>query len=230
MKQPWLGISNRHGRKPYRPTLTDYKGDASSCPRLKALNYFKTFYGFASYRSGLDGMADAYNVQPLDRPGGSREGWGITAHRSHIDRSTWQSSWMRLEPESSGNGYALVMLPKVYQSTSVSTLLSRPRRKPTIQLPVVVSRDDDGTVYVSETLAGFVQTLLACCASSKPWQTEWKPQLIGIEQVQYQAACSCRSSYGVPNCLSVAFVQTRTRVTRFAPLEARYEQGQVIHY
>ena len=55
-----------------------------------------------------------------------------------------------------------------------------------------------------------------------------QPQLIGIEQVQYQAAVIQELLRRTK--LPIRGIKPdRDKVTRFAPLEARYEQGQVMH-
>jgi predicted phage terminase large subunit-like protein len=57
---------------------------------------------------------------------------------------------------------------------------------------------------------------------------KWNPSMIGIEQVQYQAAVVQELLRRTK--LPIRGIRPdRDKVTRFAPLEARYEQSQVMH-
>ena len=90
-----------------------------------------------------------------------------------------------------------------------------------------ISRDEDGTIYVrdaSRVRADFASVLRFIEDMSR----KWLPVSIGIEQVQYQAAVVQELLRRTK--LPVRGIRPdRDKVTRFAPLEARYEQGQVVH-
>ena len=92
---------------------------------------------------------------------------------------------------------------------------------------VALSRDRDGTIYVRDAQrlrAPFHQVLQFI----EQMAAKWKPSLIAIEQVQYQAAV-------VQELLRTTRLPVRgvrpdkDKLTRFLPLAARYEQGLVKH-
>lgn len=92
---------------------------------------------------------------------------------------------------------------------------------------VVVGRDAAGSLWVLDAqrvrapfhqVLGFVQTLAA----------RWSPDVVAIETVQYQAAVV--QELLRTTTLPVRGVRPdRDKLTRFQPLEARYEQGLVWH-
>jgi predicted phage terminase large subunit-like protein len=92
---------------------------------------------------------------------------------------------------------------------------------------VALSRGEDGTLYVldvNRTRADFASVLRFIEAMAE----KWKPVMIGIEQVQYQAAVVQELMRRTK--LPIRGIRPdRDKITRFAPLEARYEQGQVVH-
>jgi predicted phage terminase large subunit-like protein len=92
---------------------------------------------------------------------------------------------------------------------------------------VALSRGEDGTIYVldvNRTRADFASVLRFIEMMAE----KWKPVMIGIEQVQYQAAVVQELMRRTK--LPIRGIRPdRDKVTRFGPLEARYEQGQVVH-
>lgn len=92
---------------------------------------------------------------------------------------------------------------------------------------VIVGRDSDGRVYVLDAQrlrAPFHQQL----EFFKQMAAKWQPKRIAIEQVQYQAAAV--QELLRTTALPVAGVHPdKDKLTRFQPLEVRYEQGMVYH-
>ena len=92
---------------------------------------------------------------------------------------------------------------------------------------VALSRDRDGTIYVRDAQrlrAPFHQVLQFI----EQMAAKWKPSLIAIEQVQYQAAVIQELSR--TTTLPIRGVRPdKDKLTRFLPLAARYEQGLVKH-
>jgi predicted phage terminase large subunit-like protein len=92
---------------------------------------------------------------------------------------------------------------------------------------VVLGKAQSGAIWVLDAQrvrAPFHQVL----EFVKQMAATWKPRLIAIEQVQYQAAV-IQELLRTTTLPVVGTRPDRDKVTRFQPLEARYEQGLVRH-
>ncbi len=92
---------------------------------------------------------------------------------------------------------------------------------------VVVGRDGDGNVYILDAKrirTEFQGVLAFIAAMSETWQ----PSEIAIENVQYQASViqELRRTTALP---IRAVTPDKDKLTRFMPLQTRYEQGLVFH-
>jgi predicted phage terminase large subunit-like protein len=91
----------------------------------------------------------------------------------------------------------------------------------------VLGRDATGNLHVLEvarTRASFSQQI----EFIKQLAAKWQPAIVGIEDVQYQKAMVQQIS--AQTSLNVRGIRPdRDKVSRFAPLEGRYELGQVWH-
>jgi predicted phage terminase large subunit-like protein len=91
----------------------------------------------------------------------------------------------------------------------------------------VMGRDDKGDVHILE-----VQRVRTSFRQQqefiKQLAAKWNPHIIGIEDVAYQKSMvqeiSATTTYRV-----VGVKPDRDKIARFAPLESRYELGQVWH-
>jgi len=93
---------------------------------------------------------------------------------------------------------------------------------------VILGRDNDGIIYILD-----IQRLRASFSQQRVFiqqlADKWQPSIIGIEDVAYQRAMvqeiSASTSYNVRGVRP-----DKDKVARFAPMEGRYELGQVVHY
>ena len=91
----------------------------------------------------------------------------------------------------------------------------------------VLGRDADGVVHVLD-----VQRIKASFHEQQKFikilADRWKPDILGIEDVAYQR--SMIQEISASTSLHVVGIKPdKDKVSRFAPLEARYELGQVVH-
>lgn len=92
----------------------------------------------------------------------------------------------------------------------------------------VLGRDADGTVWVlavERVRATFHQVLGFIGAMAE----RWRPRTVGIEVVQFQAAAVQELLRTTTLPVRPVHPGQRDKLTRFQPLEARYEQGLVRH-
>ena len=91
----------------------------------------------------------------------------------------------------------------------------------------VLGRSSEGKLYVLD-----VQRIRASFSQQKTFikqlAEKWRPSVVGIEDVAYQKAMVQEISAGTS--LNVKGVRPdRDKVSRFAPLEGRYERGEIVH-
>ena len=209
-----------------RPTLTDYKGDAFFLSTPKGSNYFKTLYGMAGQDEDWMAWQMPTTANPwidateVDKAG---ESLPSIAFRQEYLAEFVDAAGARIKREWLRYGDCPEGLPTyIGVDLAIST-----KTESDYTAAVVVSRAEDGTIYVRDTSrirADFAGVLRFIEAMANKWQ----PQLIGIEQVQYQAAVVQELLRRTK--LPIRGIRPdRDKVTRFAPLEARYEQSQVMH-
>lgn len=91
----------------------------------------------------------------------------------------------------------------------------------------ILGRDASGNLHVLDVArirASFSQQI----DFIKQLASKWQPSVVGIEDVQYQKAMVQQIS--AQTALNVRGIRPdRDKVSRFAPLEGRYELGQVFH-
>jgi predicted phage terminase large subunit-like protein len=209
-----------------RPTLTDYKGDAFFLSTPKGSNYFKTLYGMAGQDDDWMAWQMPTTANPwidpteVDKAG---ESLPSIAFRQEYLAEFVDAAGARIKREWLRYGDCPEGLPTyIGVDLAIST-----KTESDYTAAVVVSRADDGTIYVRDTCrirADFAGVLRFIEAMAE----KWKPSMIGIEQVQYQAAVVQELLRRTK--LPIRGIRPdRDKVTRFAPLEARYEQSQVMH-
>lgn len=92
---------------------------------------------------------------------------------------------------------------------------------------VIMCRDSQGNVYI-EHVERFQQAFNSVIERIKSVAAIWKPSIIAIEQVQYQAAVVQELTRLTK--LPIRGVRPdRDKLSRFQPLMSRYEQGLVYH-
>jgi predicted phage terminase large subunit-like protein len=209
-----------------RPTLTDYKGDAFFLSTPKGSNYFRTLYGMAGQDDDWMAWQMPTTANPwidpteVDKAG---ESLPSIAFRQEYLAEFVDAAGARIKREWLRYGDCPEGLPTyIGVDLAIST-----KSEADYTGVAVVSRGDDGTIYVRDinrTRADFASVLRFIEAMA----AKWNPSMIGIEQVQYQAAVVQELLRRTK--LPIRGIRPdRDKVTRFAPLEARYEQSQVMH-
>ena len=209
-----------------RPTLTDYKGDAFFLSTPKGSNYFKSLHAMA----GVDPDWMAWQMPTTANPwidpdevAKAGESLPSIAFRQEYLAEFVDAAGARIKREWLRHGVPPEGLP-VYLGVDLAIST---KAEADYTAVVALSRGEDGTLYVldvNRTRADFASVLRFIEAMAE----KWKPVMIGIEQVQYQAAVVQELMRRTK--LPIRGIRPdRDKLTRFAPLEARYEQGQVVH-
>ncbi|MBK1710745.1 phage terminase large subunit [Marichromatium gracile] len=210
-------------------TLADLDGDAWFISTPNGLNYFHTLH-----QRGADPGDPAWvshNAPSFDNPH-LPPGW-MEAKREEMPALVYAQEVLAefvtfgaglVRPEHLREGAAPVGLPVVL---GVDLAISE-REGADYTVIVAMSRDPEtGLIHLREAerfRAGFhavVERIRTAAA-------RWRPVLIAVEQVQYQAAVV--QELARHSALPVRGVRPdRDKVTRFLPLLSRYEQGLVRH-
>jgi predicted phage terminase large subunit-like protein len=209
-----------------RPTLTDWAGDAFFLSTPKGGNYFKTLWDMAEAGGDWARWQMPTSSNPYI-PGleieAARDSMPSIAFRQEylaefVDAAgaRVKREWLRTAPAPDGLARYLGVDLAISSKEGADWTSA-----------VVIGRDDSGTIHVLDAarmrgpfdqVLRFVQDMAA----------KHRPVSIGIEQVQYQAAV-------IQELLRTTKLPVRgirpdkDKVTRFGPLEARYEQGLVSH-
>lgn len=92
---------------------------------------------------------------------------------------------------------------------------------------VVLQRALDGKLYVRAAIRARL-TFHQTQELIKEWASRWNPRAIGVEAVQYQAA-AVQELARTTSLNVVPVIPDKDKITRFQPLETRYEQGLIYH-
>jgi predicted phage terminase large subunit-like protein len=209
-----------------RPTLTDYIGDAFFLSTPKGSNYFRTLYNQAATDDDWMSWQMPTTANPwidAEEVGKAGESLPSIAFRQEYLAEFVDAAGARIKREWLRYGDCPEGLPTyIGVDLAIST-----KSEADYTGVAVVSRGDDGTIYVRDinrTRADFASVLRFI----EMMAAKWNPSMIGIEQVQYQAAVVQELLRRTK--LPIRGIRPdRDKVTRFAPLEARYEQSQVMH-
>ena len=210
-----------------RPTLTDFAGSAYFLSTPKGSNYFRKLYDYA--KNGEDADWACWQMPTTTNP--------------HILVS---------EVEAARKGIPGIAFAQEYLAEFVDAAGARVKREwlrygDSPDLPVfmgvdlaisqkqdadytscaIMSRDDDGIIYVRD-IARIRADFGGVLRFIESMAEKWNPKMIAIETVQYQAAV-VQELLKRTRLPIKGIKPDKDKVTRFAPLEARYEQGQVFH-
>ena len=209
-----------------RPTLTDYRGDAFFLSTPKGSNYFKTLHSMAALDPDWMSWQMPTTANPwIDAAEVAKAGESLPsiAFRQEYLAEFVDAAGARIKREWLRYGDVPEGLP-VYLGVDLAIST---KAEADYTAVVALARGDDGTIYVldvNRTRADFASVLRFIEMMAE----KWKPTMIGIEQVQYQAAVVQELMRRTK--LPIRGIRPdRDKVTRFGPLEARYEQGQVVH-
>jgi predicted phage terminase large subunit-like protein len=211
-----------------RPTLTDLRGSAWFGSTPTGLNYYRELFARGQNNADPDWMS-----------------WRMpTTANPHIDPA---------EVEAARRELPSVIFEQEYLAAFVDAGGARVKREwlrtgepPThfnritmgVDLAISTKSDADYTAaVVVGTLAGRTWILAAEHVRTgfhgvlnfiTSLAEKWKPSIVAIESVQYQAAV-VEELLRSTNLPIQAVRPDRDKITRFLPLEARYEQGLVYH-
>lgn len=209
-----------------RPTLTDWRGDAFFLSTPKGSNYFKQLWDMAEnggdwarwqmptssnpYIPGLE-LEEARLSMPSIAFRQEYLAEFVDAAGARIRRE-----WLRYRDAPDG-------LPVVL---GVDLAISTKAEADWTAI-VAMSRDDAGNLYVRDA-ARIRAPFDGVLKFVEQMAEKWSPTGIGIEVVQYQAAVVQELLRRTR--LPVRGIKPdRDKITRFGPLEARYEQGLIHH-
>lgn len=209
-----------------RPTLTDWAGDAFFLSTPKGGNYFKVLWDLAA-----DGGDWARWQMPTSSnpyiPGleieAARDSMPSIAFRQEYLAEFVDAAGARIKREWIRTGTA----PDGLDCSIGVDLAISTKAEADYTAAVVLSRGDDGMIYIRDA-ARIRAPFDGVLRFVEQMSAKWSPTSIGIEQVQYQAAVVQELLRRTK--LPVRGIRPdRDKVTRFGPLEARYEQGLVVH-
>jgi predicted phage terminase large subunit-like protein len=211
-----------------RPTLTDYKGDAWFFSTPKGANYFKQLFDDAATlkdwaRWQMPTTANPY-IDPTEVEAARLSLPSLVFRQEYLaefvdaEGAAVSRSWLKYGEPVDESACTTVMGVDLAISTKTTADWTA---------AAVLSRDAEGRVYlrdVQRVRAPFAQVLQFI----EGMAAKWKPSVIAIEQVSYQAAV-------VQELLRKTTLPVRgikpdaDKLTRFQPLVARYEQGYIYH-
>ena len=209
-----------------RPTLTDYAGGAWFLSTPKGMNYFKHLYDHAD-RAGWSRWQMPTSMNPYINPA------EIEAARSELPAIVFEQEYLAQFVDMAGARVKREWLrhgdpPGAFEQVTMGVDLAISTKEGADYTAcVVLGRTTNGFTWViaaERTRAAFhgVTDFIQAMAA------RYRPGIIAIEQVQYQAAV-VQELLRNTQLPVIGVKPDRDKVTRFQPLEARYEQGLVWH-
>lgn len=209
-----------------RPTLADLQGKAWFLSTPKGGNYFKTLFD----RAGTDPDWARWQMPTASNP--YIKASEIEAMKAELPSLIYQQEVLAQFVDFEGAAmkrdwlkYA-ESLPGLPVVLGVDLAISV-KSDADFSSIIALSRDSAGTIYVRDAQrirAPFHQVLQFI----QQMADKWKPTVIAIEQVQYQAAV-VQELARTTNLPVKGVHPDKDKLTRFLPLLARYEQGLVKH-
>lgn len=210
-------------QKVIRPTLTDYRGDAYFISTPNGSNFFKTLYD----RSGSESW-QSFQMPTLSNPFINAE--EIAEARQELPELIFRQEYLAEFIDASG---ARVKRSDIHYGEPPSgltigigvDLAISDKTTADYTAIVVVGKAVDGTVWVLDVWRDRVQfndILRAIRHESE----QWKPQLVYVEEVQFQAAI-VQELLRTTSLPVRGYRPERSKLLRFAPLEARFERNMV---
>ena len=209
-----------------RPTLTDYRGDAFFLSTPKGGNYFKALYDLAGTdpdwaRWSMPTTANPH-IDPAEVDAAALSLPSIAYRQEYLAEfvdaagARIRREWLRTGPAPDG------LAVQIGVDLAIST-----KADADYTAAVAIGRADDGTIHVLDA-ARIRASFDGVLRFVEDMAAKWQPSAIGVEQVQYQAAVVQELLRRTR--LPVRGIRPdRDKVTRFGALEARYEQGLVVH-
>lgn len=208
------------------PTLTDYEGDAWFISTPNGINYFHDLYQRGRDPDYPDWAA--FHMPTSVNPFMSEQ--EIERARSDLPELVFRQEYLA-DFVTFGAGLvksSMLIAGTPTEDTKVVLgvdLAISEKQSADYTAIAAISRDSNGTVYIREIerhRVSFHETLKLIEAAA----ARWNPALIAVEKAQYQAAVV--QELARTTTLPVRGVNPdRDKVTRFAPLLTRFEQGMV---
>jgi predicted phage terminase large subunit-like protein len=209
-----------------RPTLTDYLGDAFFLSTPKGRNYFSILYDMEKE----DQEWISFRLPTTDNP--FIDPAEVEAASKALPSIAYRQEFLAEFVDAAGARVSRDWLRTAHISEYGDTYMGvdlaiSQKAEADYTATVVLTRLPDGSIYILDAQrirAPFNQVL----EHIKAVASVWTPKIIGIENVQYQASV-------IQELLRTTKLPVRglrpdkDKVSRFLPLEARYEQGLVIH-
>ena len=211
-----------------RPTLTDFQGDAWFLSTPKGMNDFHDLAELGKDPQHPDWAFFHFptSANPYINPA------EIEAARAELPEIVFMQEYLAQFVSGEGArvkpGWLKVADPPPGLTLTMGVDLAISERQDAdYTAAVILGTDPQGNVYImhaERTRASFHQVL----EFIKRLAAQWNPGVIAVEQVQFQAAV-------IQELLRTTRLPVRgirpdkDKVTRFLPLEARYERGLVYH-
>lgn len=208
------------------PTLTDYEGEAWFISTPNGLNYFYDLYQRGTDPAYTDWASFHMptTVNPFMSPMEIERARGDLPEL--VYRQEYEADFVTFGAGLVKPSMLIAGKPVTPQDVVLGVDLAISEKQGADFTAIAaLSRDANGVVYIREIerhRVGFHETLELIQAAA----ARWKPSLIAIEQTQYQAAVV--QELARKTTLPVRGIHPdRDKVTRFAPLLTRFEQGLV---
>jgi predicted phage terminase large subunit-like protein len=209
-----------------RPTLTDYLGDAFFLSTPKGRNYFSLLYDMEKE----DEEWISFRLPTTDNP--FIDPSEVEAASKALPSIAYRQEFLAEFVDTAGARVSRDWLRTAHISEYGDTYMGvdlaiSQKAEADYTATVVLTRLPDGSIYILDAQrirAPFNQVL----DHIKAVASVWTPKIIGIENVQYQASV-IQELLRTTKLPVRGLRPDRDKVSRFLPLEARYEQGLVIH-
>lgn len=209
-----------------RPTLTDYRGDAFFLSTPKGRNYFSTLFDRAKTEDDWMSWQMPTVSNPFIDPSeveSAKQSLPSIAFRQEYLAEFVDLAGARVKREWLQTGLPSEPLD-VYLGVDLAIST---RQDADFSAIVAVSRDSRGNLYVLD-VARVRADFAAVLRFVEEMARKWNPKTIAIENVQYQAAVIQELLRRTK--LPIRGIRPdKDKLTRFMPIEARYEYGQVFH-
>lgn len=213
-----------------RPTLTDLKGEADFYSTPKGRNDFHELYqrGIDAHRGDWFSASAPTTANPYIDPA------EVEAARQDLPELIFRQEYLAEFVDAAGARISRAWLkhepapPLESLSITMGVDLAISTKTDADHTAIaVIGRSSEGTIYVLDVQrirAPFHEVLKFI----ESMAGKWNPRTIAIEQVQYQAAV-IQELLRTTSLPVIGVKPDRDKVTRFQPLEARYQQGLVVH-
>jgi predicted phage terminase large subunit-like protein len=211
-----------------RPTLTDYAGDAYFCSTPKGINYFHKLYKMEEHDEEWKSFRLPSTANPFIDPEEiqkASKGIPSIAFRQEYEAEFLDVAGTRIRREWIQKGQTIPNSCERFMGVDLAISTKEGADYTAI---VVMEKDKDNLLYVTDCTrvqASFNDVL----KTIQKMADKHTPSCIAIENVQYQVAVVQELLRRDPKLNVIGVRPKGDKVSRFALLEARYEQGLIFH-